>query len=394
MDRPRARDLGISIGRMTPGPRNAISDVEGVRVGHATIVRGEGPLVVGEGPVRTGVTVVLPHGGDVWTQPVFAGCHRLNGNGELTGLEWIRESGLLGGGVGITNTHSVGVVRDALVGHAARRHPGSDGFWSLPVVGETYDGALNDIDGFHVTASHVDAAVADAEASEGRVREGDVGGGTGMICHEFKGGIGTASRRLTEAQGGWTLGVLVQANYGHRALLRIDGVPVGAEIPTSEVPSPWDQFEELRARDASRPRHARAGTDGGSIIVLVATDAPLLPHQCTRLAQRPSLGLGRMGSFASHGSGDLFLAWSTANRGLGWPEDEAGPSLTVDVRSVAGAAIDPLFEATAEATEEAVVNALLAAETMTGRDGITAAAIDPDRVRDILAGHGAIAAAG
>ncbi|HEU4672381.1 MAG TPA: P1 family peptidase, partial [Candidatus Limnocylindrales bacterium] len=251
MDRPRASDLGITIGRMTPGPRNAISDVAGVRVGHATIVRGDGPLVVGEGPVRTGVTVVLPHDGDVWTQPVFAGCHRLNGNGELTGLEWIRESGLLGGAVAITNTHSVGVVRDALVAQAARRHPGSDGFWSLPVVGETYDGALNDIDGFHVTAAHVDTAIADAEASAGLVAEGNVGGGTGMVCHEFKGGIGTASRRLTDAQGGWTVGVLVQANYGRRELLRIDGIPVGAAIPTSEVPSPWDELQRLRERRRS-----------------------------------------------------------------------------------------------------------------------------------------------
>jgi D-aminopeptidase len=391
---PRARDLGIAIGRMAPGPRNAISDVAGVRVGHATIVRGDGPLVVGEGPVRTGVTIVLPHDGDVWTQPLFAGCHRLNGNGELTGLEWIRESGLLGGAVGLTNTHSVGVVRDALVAHAARRHPGSDGFWSLPVVGETYDGALNDIDGFHVTAENVDAAIADADASDGVVREGNVGGGTGMICHEFKGGIGTASRRLTDEQGGWTLGVLVQANYGHRALLRIDGVPVGAEIPTSEVPSPWDQLAERRAVRPPAPHVAdrrggiRASEDGGSIIVLVATDAPLLPHQCTRIAQRPALGLGRLGSFASHGSGDLFLAWSTANRDLGWPEDEAGAQLTATVRSVVGAAIDPLFEATVEATEEAVVNALLAAETMTGRDGITAWAIDPHRAAAILGAAG------
>ncbi len=396
MDRRRARDLGIAIGRLPPGPRNAISDVEGVRVGHATIVRGEGPLVVGEGPVRTGVTVVLPHDGDVWSEPVFAGCHRLNGNGELTGLEWIRESGLLGGAVAMTNTHSVGVVRDALVAHAARRHPGSDGFWSLPVVGETYDGGLNDIDGFHVRPEHVDAAIAAAEASDGRVPEGNVGGGTGMICHEFKGGIGTASRRLSDEQGGWTVGVLVQANYGHRALLRIDGIPVGAAIPTSEVPSPWDELARLRekARRASAepgaaaagPRVRRGSPDGGSIIVLVATDAPLLPHQCQRLAQRPSLGLGRLGSFASNGSGDLFLAWSTANRPLAWPEDEAGPELTTTVRAIVGAAIDPLFEAVAEATEEAVVNALLAAETMTGRDGITAHAIDPDRVAELVAG--------
>jgi D-aminopeptidase len=372
--RPRARDLGIRIGRLEPGANDAITDVAGVRVGHATIVRGAGPLVVGEGPVRTGVTVVLPHDGDVWTEPVFAGCHRLNGNGELTGLEWVRESGLLGGAVGLTNTHSVGVVRDALVAEAAQAHPSSDVFWSLPVVGETYDGALNDMDGFHVTAAHLSEAldVADRRA----VPEGNVGGGTGMICHEFKGGIGTASRRLADDSGGWTVGVLVQANYGVRELLRIDGVPVGREIPVDDVPSPWAQLE-------ARAAAGRTGAEGGSIIVLVATDAPLLPHQCARLAQRPGLGLGRMGSYASHGSGDLFLAWSTGNRGL---SRTATPNAgaTIDVKMVADAAMNPLFEAVVEATEEAIVNALLAAETMTGRDGITAHALDPDRLLEAM----------
>jgi D-aminopeptidase len=232
----RARDLGVVIGRGRPGASNAITDVAGVRVGHATIIRGDGPLVVGEGPVRTGVTVVLPHGGDVWNEPVFAGCHRLNGNGELTGLEWIREAGLLTGPIGITNTHSVGVVHDGIIRHAVRRLSFGTSFWALPVAGETWDGLLNDIDGFHVTMDHVDEAI-DAAAG-GPVAEGNVGGGTGMVCHEFKGGIGTASRVVDDAAGGWTVGVLVQANYGRRDWLRVDGVPVGEAIPVTEVPIP------------------------------------------------------------------------------------------------------------------------------------------------------------
>jgi D-aminopeptidase len=381
----RARDLGIVLGRFEPGPDDAITDVEGVRVGHATLVRGEGPLVVGEGPVRTGVTVVLPHGGDVWTEPVYAGCHRLNGNGELTGLEWIREAGLLGGAVGITNTHSVGIARDALVAAAVEAHPRSDAFWSLPVVGETFDGALNDIDGFHVTAADVHAALRDARG--GPVAEGNVGGGTGMICHELKGGIGTASRRLPADAGGWTVGALVQANYGRRELLRIDGVPVGRAIPTTEVPSPWDQLEALAVSQRSASLPPRAGEDGGSIIVLVATDAPLLPHQCARLARRPALALGRMGSFASNGSGDLFLAWATGNRGLPPVGAAPGRASTFEIRSVADHAIDPLLEASVEATEEAIVNALLAADTMTGRDGITAHGLDPDRLLEVMTGY-------
>ena len=267
----RARDLGIRIGRMPPGPNNAITDVAGVRVGHTTLVRGDGPLRVGEGPVRTGVTVVLPHDGDVWMEPVFAGAHRLNGKGELTGLEWIREHGMLAGPIGITNTHSVGVVHDALIEAGARAHAMSDGIWALPVAGETYDGALNDINGFHVTADDVHAAIAAAHG--GPVDEGNVGGGTGMVCHEFKGGIGTASRRAGE----WIVGVLVQANYGERELLRIDGVRVGEAIPRTELPSAWDQLDTVAAR---------ASAEGGSIIGIVATDAPLLPHQCARLSRR------------------------------------------------------------------------------------------------------------
>ena len=365
--RPRARDLGIRIGRLEPGPHNAITDVAGVRVGHTTLISGEGALRPGAGPIRTGVTVIVPHGGNVWMEPIFAGSHRLNGNGELTGLEWIREAGLLAGPIGLTNTHSVGVVHDALIEAAVRSEPPDNDFWSLPVVGETYDGALNDMNGFHVRPEHVHAAL--AAAADGRVAEGNVGGGTGMICHEFKGGIGTSSRRA----GDWTLGVLVQANYGRRALLRVDGVPVGTAIGKDEVPSAWDQVESLTRRQ---------GPEGGSIIAIVGTDAPLLPHQCERVAQRVSLGLGRLGSIASNSSGDLFLAFATGNRGL----DATGTTLAV--RMVADSAIDPLFEATVEATEEAVVNAMLAAETMTGRDGITAHALNADRLVAVMRANG------
>ena len=370
----RARELGIRIGRLEPGPLDAITDVPGVCVGHTTLISGDGPLRRGEGPVRTGVTVIIPHDGEVWTEPVFAGTHRLNGNGELTGMEWIREAGMLAGAIGITNTHSVGVVHDALIEAAARAHPPGATFWSLPVVGETYDGALNDIDGFHVHAEHVEDAL--AAASGGPVAEGNVGGGTGMVCHEFKGGIGTASRRAGDA---WTVGVLVQANYGSRELLRIDGVPVGAAIPRDEVPSPWEQLDAL---------HARAGAEGGSIIGIAATDAPLLPHQCARLAQRIGMGVARMGSYASHGSGDLFCAFATGNRDLSHRAGEDDPRPTADLRMVVDEHINPLFEAVVEATEEAIVNALLAAETMTGRDGITAHGLDHDRLMAIMRAHG------
>ncbi len=381
----RARDLGIVIGRGRPGPHNAITDVAGVRVGHTTLISGHGPLVAGTGPVRTGVTVVVPHGGAPWSEPVFAGAHRLNGNGELTGLEWIRESGLLGGPVGLTNTHSVGVVHDALISEAVAAAPDGSSFWSLPVVGETYDGSLNDINGFHVRAEHVRAAL--AAAASGPVAEGGVGGGTGMVCHEFKGGIGTASRVVDEAQGGWTVGVLVQANYGRREWLRVDGVPVGEAIPKGEFPSP---HEAADVADAARRRAASASGPGerGSIIILVATDAPLLPHQCERLAQRAGLGLARVGSTAGNYSGDLFLAWATGNRGLPSLSPEAEGGGTVDVRMVADRAIDPLFDATIEATEEAIVNALVAAETMVGRDGVTAHALPHDRLLETMARFG------
>ena len=391
----RARELGLRIGLLEPGELDAITDVPGVLVGHTTLISGEGPLVVGHGPVRTGVTVVIPHSDDVWTDPVFAGCHRLNGNGELTGLEWVRESGMLGGVIGLTNTHSVGLVRDALVGNAERSRAGGPNFWSLPVVGETYDGALNDINGFHVKPDHVDSAIVGAAA--GPVAEGNVGGGTGMICHDFKGGIGTASRLLPASDGGWVVGALVQANYGSRELLRIDGVPVGQAIPKSEVPSAWDQEvpageaagrEASAGTDAAPTMSSRAGPGGGSIIVVLATDAPLLPHQCERLAQRAGLGLARMGSIASHGSGDLFIAFATGNRGLFRTAGESDANPTVDVRMVADRVISPLFQAAIEATEGAVVNALLAARTLSGRDGITAHALDHDRLLEVMARFG------
>ena len=365
----RARELGIGVGDLSPGPHNAITDVDGVRVGHTTIVRGEGPLVVGEGPVRTGVTVVCPREGLARDEPVFAGAHRFNGNGEMTGLEWIREAGTLATPVAITNTHSVGVVRDALVRAEIEARTDEEDYWSLPVVAETYDGTLNDINGQHVTAEHVLEAL--ASASAGPVEEGSVGGGTGMICHEFKGGIGTASRRLPEEQGGWTVGVLVQANYGRRSMLRVDGAPVGRVLDTQEIPSPFEGEEETQP----------AGT--GSIIVVLATDAPLLPTQCDRLAMRASVGLGRVGGGLDDGSGDIFFAFATGNRGI----PRAGlsaPPVTVPLKMVSNEYMTPLFHAAAEATEESILNALLAAGDMTGRDGITAYGLTPESLLGAL----------
>jgi D-aminopeptidase len=375
--RPRARDLGIRIGRLAPGRWNAITDVPGVRVGHATIVRGEGPLIVGRGPVRTGVTVIVPHDGNVFLEPVFAGWHSLNGNGELTGTAWLDEVGLLSGPVAITNTNSVGVVHDAIIDFAVRSHPPGTSFWSLPVVGETWDGALNDINGFHVTGEHLAEAL--ASAVPGPVVEGSVGGGTGMICHEFKGGIGTASRVLPVDDGGWTVGVLVQANYGVREDLRVDGVPVGAAIPVSDVPSPF--------RD--RP-HATPGAAGaGSIIIVVATDAPLLPHQCRRLAQRAGLGLARAGGYGRNSSGDMFVAFATGNRGLPDMSDvDRGGASTLAVRMVADDRVNGLFQGAVDAAEEAIVNALLAAGTMSGANGTTAHGLEAERVTRIMEAHG------
>lgn len=375
-DLRRAADLGIRVGAGQPGRYNAITDVGGVRVGHTTLVSGEGPLAVGSGPVRTGVTVVVP-GDDVGRAQYFAGCHRLNGNGELTGLEWIRESGLLTSPIALTNTHSVGVVRDALVAAAVGRPSRGEVFWSLPVVGETWDGVLNDVNGFHVRPEHLFAAL-DA-ARSGPVAEGNVGGGTGMICHEFKGGIGTASRVVAEAAGGWTVGVLVQANYGERDRLTVAGVPVGREIPTAEVPAPAVPRDE-----GTLPPGA------GSIIAVVATDAPLLPHQCRRLAQRAGLGVARVGGVGGHSSGDLFIAFATGNASdvyPGGPESGDGP-LTRTVTMLADPWTTQLSEATVDATEEAILNALVSAETMTGRDGITAHALPQDRLGELLAAYG------
>ena len=367
----RGRDLGIEVGRGRPGPHNAITDVAGVRVGFTTLVSGEGPLAAGTGPVRTGVTVVVPHDGNVWEEPLFAGAHRLNGNGELTGLEWIRESGMLMSLIGLTNTHSVGVVRDTLVGVDAReRSDPSRPFWALPVVGETWDGVLNDVNGMHVTAEHVLAAYEDA--SGGPVAEGNVGSGTGMICHEFKGGIGSSSRILEQASGGYTVGVLVQANHGRRERLTINGAPVGRALTVEEFPAP----------DPAAP-------GAGSIIVLVATDAPLLPGQCERVARRAAFGIARTGGVGEHWSGDLILAFSTANRGLPAGTMGAVTPLTLSLEMLADAHINALFDAVVEATEEAILNALLGAETLTGRDGLTALAIDSERLLAVLDHHSA-----
>ncbi len=330
----RARDIGITIGDGEPGPRNAISDVGGVLVGHSTLTEGE--------DVRTGVTVIVPP-----ETPLFAGCHRLNGNGELTGLEWVRESGLLTTPIGITNTFSVGVVRDAIAARSS-----DEDAWSLPVVGETFDGFLNDIRAQRVTSRHVEAAFADASAA---VAEGNVGGGTGMICHEFKGGIGTSSRVV----GAHTVGVLVQANYGRRSRFRVDGVPVG-ELLGEQIPTP-------------QPRE-----EWGSIIGVAATDAPLLPHQCDRLAQRIGLGVARVGGTAAHTSGDLFFAFSTANRGLDAARGE------IPLRMLSDGEITPFYAAVIEATEEAILNAMLAAETMAGRDGHTVYALDGEVLKEAL----------
>ena len=361
----RAREAGVTVGLLPTGPNNAITDVEGVRVGHSTIVRWEGPLAVGEGPVRTGVTVVCPREGLARDEPVFAGCHRFNGNGEMTGLEWVRETGVLATPVAITNTHSVGVVRDALIAAELQERTDDDLYWSMPVVAETWDGVLNDVNGQHVTADHAREALADARG--GPVTEGSVGGGTGMVCHEFKGGIGTASRRLPEEDGGWTVGALVQANYGSRRALRVDGAPVGRVLTTERIPSPLAFLEEN-----APPPEVPPGA--GSIIVVLATDAPLLPTACERLAKRAGIGLGRAGGGLNNGSGDIFLAFATGNGGIPRAGFPLHSPATVTLRTVPDERMTPLFEAAAEA----ILNALLAAGTVTGRDGITAHGLTPD----------------
>jgi len=362
---PRARDLGIPFEFGTPGRLDAITDVAGVEVGHVTLVDG--------GSVRTGVTAVLPRGrGKPGLDQCFAGAFSLNGNGEMTGIAWLEESGLLEGPVLITNTNSVGVVRDGVIDFARKRWPSAEGWadalWSLPVVAETWDGHLNDIYGMHVRPEHVVQAIDGARP--GPVAEGNVGGGTGMICYEFKGGIGTASRVLTATDGGYTLGVLVQANFGRRHQLLVAGLPVGRELTTDLV------YTQRRGSET---------TENGSIIIVVATDAPLLPHQLKRLARRAALGLARTGSVAGNGSGDLFVAFSTANPRVG---DAKG---TVPLAMLPNDRMGPLFEATVGATEEAILNALVAARTMTGFEGHRVVALPHDRVREILRRHGRLA---
>lgn len=356
--KPRARDLGVPFDG-TPGTLNAITDVKGVEVGHATLISGQGKLEIGKGPVRTGVTAILPRGKAIGER-VFAAWFSLNGNGEMTGTTWVDESGCLDDPVLITNTHSVGVVRDAVVDWIVKRTPDYSKSirFSLPVVAETYDGFLNDINGFHVKKEHTQEAL--EKAAGGAVAEGNVGGGTGMILHRFKGGIGTSSRRLPEKDGGYTVGVLVQGNYGARDQLRIAGVPVGKEIP--------DLLPEPGMKEG----------DTGSIIIIVATDAPLLPHQLKRLVKRAALGLARNGSTAGNGSGDIFLAFSTAN-----PEASARKELA-NLRMLPNERIDPLFVATVQATEEAIINAMVAAETMTGVNGNKVHALPHDRLRAAL----------
>ena len=352
---PRARDLGVPF-EGTPGPLNSITDVKGVEVGYRTLISGEGKLEVGQGPVRTGVTAIFPRG-KASVDPVFAGWFTENGNGEMTGTTWVDESGFLYGPAMITNTHSVGVVRDEVIAWQLKHGTSLplEDWWSLPLVAETWDGYLNDINGFHVKPEDADQAMADAHG--GAIAEGNVGGGTGMICFEWKGGTGTASRKLPEKAGGYTVGVLVQCNFGVHHLLRIAGAPVGYELAGKKV---WD-------------------SDTGSIIVVVATDAPLLPSQMKRIAKRVTLGLGRLGSISGDDSGDIFIAFSTANPGVGLEQNKPAP-----VQMLPNAQMDALFEATVQATEEAVVNALVAAKTMTGFDGHTVPALPHDRLQEVL----------
>jgi D-aminopeptidase len=380
--KPRERDLRLPIGG-TAGPLDAITDVAGVEVGHTTLISGSGKLVVGKGPVRTGVTIVHPRG-KANSDPVFAAWFTLNGNGEMTGTTWVQESGLLEGPVAITNTHSVGVVRDAIIQWEVSQKNALQPWW-LPVVAETYDGGLNDIDGFHVKPEHVLAAL--DGAAGGVPKEGAVGGGTGMVCHGFKGGIGTASRKLPAEQGGYTVGVLVQCNYGSRRDLRIAGVPVGEEIQdlvgciANSDPLPANS--PRRRCDESGRAAAQDEAEQGSIIVVVATDAPLLPHQLKRIATRVSLGIGRQGGFGGNSSGDIFIGFSTANA-RAWFND--GPVTKVEM--LPNDRITPLFQATAQATEAAITNALLAAETTTGANDLRIYALPVDRLLAVMKKYG------
>ena len=362
--KPRARDLGVPFDG-APGPLNAITDVKGVEVGHTTLISGNGPLKVGVGPIRTGVTAILPRGRSNVADPVFSGWFSLNGNGEMTGTTWVEESGFLDGPVMITNTHSVGVVRDAVIQWRIQHGPPDESgyWWSLPVVAETWDGELNDTNGFHVKPEHAFHALDSAHS--GPVEEGNVGGGTGMICSEFKGGIGTASRIVKIKDASYTVGVLVQCNYGVRSQLRIAGAPVGKEIQDGASREQY-QSQQYQKKDI------------GSIIVVVATDVPLVGQQLKRLARRAALGLGRNGSFSGDGSGDIFIAFSTANAGAGKPTG------VHQISMLANDELDPIFLATVQATEEAIINALVAAEDMTGINDKTVIALPHDRLREVL----------
>ena len=352
-NKPRARDLGIPFDG-TPAALNAITDVAGVEVGQVTLISGDGKLVPGKGPVRTGVTAVLTRGKNS-TDQVFGAWFTLNGNGEMTGTTWVEESGFIEGPIMITNTHSVGTVRDAVIAWQMKKQGKTFQPWSLPIVAETWDGFLNDINGFHVKPEHVSQAL--DEAGSGRVAEGSVGGGTGMVVHQFKGGIGTSSRKFTIDASSYTVGVLVQANYGSRSGLTIAGVPVGREI-ADLMPN-------------------RASSDTGSIIVVVATDAPLLPHQLKRVVKRAALGIARNGGIGGNSSGDIFIAFSTANPG-------AGNASLATLKMLPNDHIDPIFAATVQATEEAIINAMVAAETMKGVNGNTVYAIPHDRLKEVL----------
>ena len=360
--KPRARALGVPFDGV-PGANNAITDVAGVEVGYTTIIRGEGPLVVGQGPVRTGVTAILPRGHGGVATPVFAGTFSLNGNGEMTGTIWIEESGQCEGPVTITNTHSCGVARDATIRWLVENQPAEvTGAWGLPVAGETYDGDLNDINGFHVTLGDVFGAIDGARG--GAIEMGSVGGGTGMIAYGFKGGSGSASRLVGAAGERFTVGAFVQANFGSRPELVVAGVPVGRHITGGEV--------------RRKP--------GGSIIAIIATEAPLMPHQCKRLARRVGMGIARNGSVSHNGSGDIFLAFSTANK-TAWDEDGS----VRDCRFLPNGTMDPLFKGVVEATDEAIVDAMVANETMTGRDDTTVMALPHDRLQEVLKQYGRLA---
>jgi D-aminopeptidase len=352
MGRARLRELGITIGQYPPGPNNAITDVPGVQVGHSTLIY-DRPRVA-----RTGVTVIMPRAGKIWENNAFAGYHALNGNGEMTGAHWIDEVGLLTSPIALTNTHQVGLVRDMLIAYEREHHIHGA---ILPVVAETFDGWLNDIDAFHVTKSNVFEAL--NRAAGGAVAEGNVGGGAGMICHDFKGGIGTSSRLVQIDDRQYTVGVLVQTNHGDRHLLRLDGVPVGTLIDEKRIPTPWGDQPSLLA---------------GSIIVVIATDAPLVANQCKRLAQRATIGVARVGGVGHNGSGDIFIAFATGND---LPYDLP---VYVDLKMIRHQALNPFFEAVAEATEEAIWNALSMAETMTGFKGRTAYAIPLDQLQEAM----------